>query len=101
MPVSRVIIDWNDASSGPAAADIARTEYLLLHAGPPDEEIPDEIQRMRLPLTEAYRAGYRSVRAYDTELVDAWRLPVLVRRMRENVEQERERLRRLLAEELA
>ena len=72
------IIDWLDATSGPAAADVGRTYLLVLHNVP--------------ALAEPYLAARLRAADFDREAVDAW-LPVLAgARLAENVPEEAARL---------
>lgn len=72
------IIDWLDATSGPAAADVGRTYLLVLHNVP--------------VLAEPYLAARLHGADFDREAVEAW-LPVLAgARLAENVPEEAARL---------
>ena len=98
------VIDWLTASSGPPAADVARTLFLLR-----DSQVPRGmpwLRRLRIALLRrrfvgSYLAGYRSRRPLDLDEVAAWRLPTLVARLEEDIEPEREHLLRLIDAELA
>ena len=97
------MIDWLTASSGPPAADVARTLFLL-H----DSRIPrglPVLRRLRISLVRrqfvaGYLNAYRRHRPLDLDEVGAWRLPTLVARLDEGIESEREHLRRLIDGEL-
>ena len=93
-------IDWVVASSGPPAADVARTDFLLRGARSPDGEIPEEIQRLRDPLADAYLAAYAATRPIDRDEVRAWRLPILADRLDENIPDEQADLLGWIAEEM-
>lgn len=72
------IIDWLDATSGPAAADVGRTYLLVLHNLP--------------SLAEPYLAARLRGATFDRRGVEAW-LPVLAgARLAENVPEETDRL---------
>ena len=98
------VIDWLTAGSGPPAADVARTLFLLR-----DGRMPPDRSALRRQLTvllrqrfsAAYLAAYRRRRALDLEEVAAWRLPILVARLDEGIEDERAHVRALIDDELA
>lgn len=98
------VIDWLTASSGPPAADVARTLFLLR-----DSRIPRELpilRRVRISLLRrqfvaGYLNAYRRHRPLDLGEVGAWRLPTLVARLDEDIEPEREHLRVLIRAEMA
>jgi aminoglycoside phosphotransferase (APT) family kinase protein len=98
------VIDWVDASCGPPAADVARTLFLVR-----DGQLPKDLplaRRVRISLlrrrfVSGYLAAYRRRRPLDLDEVRAWRLPILVARLDEDIEPERDHLRRLIGEELA
>jgi aminoglycoside phosphotransferase (APT) family kinase protein len=98
------VIDWLTASSGPPAADVARTLFLLR-----DGQLPREIpvlRRLRIALLRrrfvaGYLDAYRRHRPLDLDEVRAWRLPTLVARLDEDIEPERDHLRRLIDAELS
>lgn len=69
-PEALTIIDWLDAASGPAAADICRTLVILALAG-------DEV-------AEAYLVQYLALSGLTREEVLAWRPIVAAARLREN-----------------
>ena len=83
-----VIVDWNDATLGPPAADVARTEMLMLRG-----EIPSEIggakrvaiQTVRRLLHALYLRRYRTLTGMTDTQIDPWRLPTIVARRAERV----------------
>ena len=97
------VIDWIDASCGPPAADVARTLFLLR-----DGHLPRELplaRRLRIKLLRrrfvaGYLAAYGRLRPLDLDEVEAWRLPILVARLDEDIDEERDHLRRLIGREL-
>ena len=97
------VIDWLTAGSGPPAADVARTLFLVR-----DGRIPTEIRAtrrtlirlVRRRLSAAYLHAYRRRHAIDLDEVAAWRLPILVARLDEDVEGERDHVLRLVGEEI-
>lgn len=90
-------IDWDNAYSGPPAADVARTVFLIREAGFV-EDMPR--RRIRHQAAAAYLAGYRSRAEMPEALVDAWRLPVIAARLDEGVPEERARLIGVLRDRL-
>ena len=100
---SPAIIDWLTATSGPPAADVARTLLLLR-----DSALPDELPRLRRLqmaglrrwFVGRYLRAYQVVRPLDLGEVRAWRLPLLVARLDEGIEAERRHLIRLIDGEL-
>jgi aminoglycoside phosphotransferase (APT) family kinase protein len=97
------VIDWLTASCGPPAADVART-LLLLRDGHLPRELP-LARRLRISLLRrrfvaGYLAAYRSRRPLDLDEVRTWRLPMLVARLDEDIESERDHFRRHIGDEL-
>lgn len=98
------VIDWLTAASGPPAADVARTLFLLR-----DGHVPSgtsalrraSIGLLRQRFSSAYLDAYRRRRALDMDEVRAWRLPILVARLEEDVADERDHLVGLVRQELA
>jgi aminoglycoside phosphotransferase (APT) family kinase protein len=99
-----IIIDWGSASCGHPLADVAQTELLLLIGEPP--ALRSHLQRVLLASARAYvRRTYvsrylRRRPARGQELA-AWRLPVAVARLGEGILEERPKLLRLIAKEMA
>ena len=98
------VIDWLTASSGPPAADVARTLFLVRDSRMP-RELP-LLQRLRIALLRrrlvtAYLAAYRQGRSIDMDEVRGWRLPILVARLDEDIEPERDHLLGLIEAERA
>ena len=97
------VIDWLTASSGPPAADVART-LLLLRGGAVPDGTP-KTQRLRIGVlrrwfSNAYLRAYRATRPLAMPEVAGWRLPLLVARLDEGIETEREHLLRRIGEEM-
>ncbi len=97
------VIDWLTASSGPPAADVART-LLLLRGGAVPDGTP-MMQRLRIGVlrrwfSNAYLRAYRATRPLAMPEVAGWRLPLLVARLDEGIETEREHLLRRIGEEM-
>jgi aminoglycoside phosphotransferase (APT) family kinase protein len=74
VPGDARVVDWLDASCGPAAADVCRT-HVLLQAGAPQ-------------LADAYISAYADAAGIATEAVLAWLSVVAAARLAENVPQE-------------
>jgi aminoglycoside phosphotransferase (APT) family kinase protein len=85
-PRGPMIVDWNDATLGAPAADVARTRMLILYAGGPPlargirQKVALSLRRalFALPL-HRYHAGT----GIDEREVAEWRLPVMAARMLE------------------
>jgi len=95
MQTSRgwVIIDWMNALSGPALADVARSSVILKVSGPP----PGAPGGLMLTLGSrlAYFVYSREIRAqlrFEERDLQAWMLPVAAARLVENIPGERPRL---------
>jgi Ser/Thr protein kinase RdoA (MazF antagonist) len=98
------VIDWMTATSGPAEADVARTQFLLLGSDVPDAYPRLQsflIERLRRRFASSYLKAYRRTRSVDDEQVRRWRLPVLAARLAERVAEEREWLMAQIAAEVA
>ena len=84
------VIDWADASRGPAAADIARTLWLISpHSIPPEAPDRDRVVQIVDDIREAYLAEIFALTDVDPDQVDEWALPVLAGRLSEGIEHER------------
>lgn len=84
-----VIIDWNDATSGPAIADVTRTLLIIDGA-----QVPEPLREM---FRKAYLTEYALHQPLDHELIAHW-YPVLAAvRLLENIPHESERLRDIVA----
>lgn len=97
------VIDWLTAGSGPPAADVARTLFLVRDGRIPPEASPLRrrlIGLLRHRFSDGYLAGYRRRRSLDPDEVAAWRLPILVARLDEGIEDERAHVRALIEGEL-
>jgi hypothetical protein len=88
-------IDWSNATRGPAEADYIRS-YIIGTLGdlPPGSPIHLRLFARfgRRLLRTAYDRAYRRVLQPDPAVVEAWRLPVLVGRLTEDIEPERKAL---------
>ena len=98
-----VVIDWLTAGAGPPALDVARTLFLLRDGVLPADLEPGRrgrIERLRAGFADGYLAAYRARRAIDEAEVGAWRLPILVARLDEEVAGEREHILELIRSEM-
>jgi hypothetical protein len=88
-------IDWSNATRGPAEADYIRS-YIICTLGdlPPGSPIHLRLFARfgRRVLRATYDRAYRRVLRPDPRAVEAWRLPVLVGRLTEDIEPERNAL---------
>jgi Predicted aminoglycoside phosphotransferase len=88
-------IDWSNATRGPAEADYIRS-YIICTLGDLPPGSPWLIRVMarfgRRLLRTTYDRAYRRVLEPDPAAVKAWRLPVLVGRLTEDIEPERKAL---------
>lgn len=95
------VIDWPDATAGPAEADIART-LVLIEASDPPNGSPVMLKLLGLFRTRLfiprYLRAYGRVRPLDRELVDRWRVVRLIERLVEGPATEQPILRQLIAE---
>jgi len=102
-PTGPAVIDWMTASSGPPAADVARTLFLVRDSGLP-QDMPAVRRRLigllRRRFASAYLAAYRRSLGLDAAQLRGWRLPILVARLDDDIEPELPVLRRLIAAEL-
>ncbi len=97
-----IIIDWVSASRGHPLADVAQTELLLRIGEPP--ETPSGVERGLLAVARGYvRRTY--LRRYlqrspaRPEEFAAWRLPIAVARLAEEIPGEQSKLLQLIAGE--
>ena len=97
-----MVIDWVTATRGPAAADIARTEYLLRHAAAERMRTTRGalVAVLRRRFTRDYRSRYRQLRPIPEAELAEWRLPILAARLGEGVAADDPTLATLLAREL-
>lgn len=89
-----VTIDWVNAASGHAGADIARTLWLISPATMSDA-IPNK--RVMTMIQGYFRKRYRKICSsklkIDRRVIDAWRLPVVAARLSEGIQREEPALR--------
>lgn len=88
-----IVIDWLDAASGHPGADIARSRWLMSPSA-----IPADLPRRRraVSMVSALQSIYTNAVLAKTGLeaveVAAWELPVLVARVAEGIDRERDAL---------
>ncbi len=78
-------IDWDAACHGPRAAGVARSQFLLMEAQPPDETMVEPVESLRSLLGTTYLDAYNEAFPIDLAEVGAWRLPILAARLWEEV----------------
>lgn len=96
-PQKPIIIDWMSACQGNPHADIARTLLMsqgFLFAIPPD------LHAALQSFIDRYLARYREIRDISLTELKAWRLPIAIARLNDNIPHEKEWLRSLVKEEL-
>jgi thiamine kinase len=86
-----VVIDWMTARAGPPEADVARTLHLLVGSAIP--ATIGGVQRwligsLRQAFARRYLRTYRRLRPLDNDVLRAWRLPILVARVGEEIVEE-------------
>jgi uncharacterized protein (TIGR02172 family) len=96
-PRGPVILDWMTACQGDPHADIART--LLMTQGF-QFTIPPDWHAYLKSFIDRYLARYREIRDISLKEVEAWRLPIAIARMNENIPYERGWLPSIVKEEL-
>ena len=90
-----VIIDWLDATCGPPAADVARSDLLLSLADPPQQHnLPRRalLAMARTFFRRIYLARYRRRAGLDAEALAAWMPIIAAGRLAEGVDDEPARL---------
>ena len=98
------VIDWQTTVSGPAAADVARSLFLIRDSAIPVEigrPQRDLIQWLRRRFAVRYLRQYMRRRPIDKHEVELWRLPILVARLSEGISIEKPNLLTLIGQELA
>ena len=101
-PTRVVIIDWGNAQAGNPIADVARSLYLMRDTPMHEPRIMRPIvAAIRARFAAEYLARYRQLRPLDAVELQAWRFPILVARLAENIEDERDGLRSAIAREVA
>ena len=83
-------IDWDAACHGPRHAGVARSQFLLMEARPPVEEMVEPVAAIRALLGSSFLDAYNEAFPIDLDEVAAWRLPILAARIWEEIPGERE-----------
>jgi uncharacterized protein (TIGR02172 family) len=96
-PQKPIIIDWMSACQGNPHADIART--LLMSQGFLFA-IPSNLHAALQSFIDRYLARYREIRDISLTELKAWRLPIAIARLNDNIPHERKWLPSLVKEEL-
>jgi len=96
-PRGPVIIDWMTACQGNPHADIART--LLMSQGF-QFAIPPDWHAALQSFIDRYLARYREIRDISLNEIKAWRLPIAIARLNENIPHEKDWLLSIVKEEL-
>jgi uncharacterized protein (TIGR02172 family) len=87
-PQGASVIDWQNATSGNPAADVARSSLLLRSGAPPPGTTGLEaglLNLLRSGFYKAYIREYYRVSDLNPEQVDAWTLPVAAARLAEDL----------------
>ena len=81
-PGGPVIVDWDGATSGNPAADVARTSLMIRTGRPtPPTALPWLVERFRPAFHSLYMKRYARLRPADARQVAAWQLPVAAARL--------------------
>jgi uncharacterized protein (TIGR02172 family) len=96
-PRGPVLLDWMTACHGDPHADIART---LLMAQGFLFAIPSDWHAALQSFIDRYLARYREIRDISLQELKAWRLPIVIARLNENIPHERDWLPSIVKEEL-
>jgi Ser/Thr protein kinase RdoA (MazF antagonist) len=92
-----IIVDWISASRGHPLADVAQTELLLRIGEPPDTRLlRGPLAAARTYVRRSYVRRYLRRRPARAEELAAWRLPIAVARLAEEISEERSPLLRLI-----
>ena len=89
-PRGPIIVDWVSASRGHPLADVAQTELLLRIGEPPASIVPRRLlAAARGYVRRSYIRRYLRRRPARAEELAAWRLPIAVARLAEEIPEER------------
>jgi aminoglycoside phosphotransferase (APT) family kinase protein len=96
-----IIIDWSDTTKGNPAADVARTSILFSIGTPAEGRIGGWFLKLaRKRALSLYLKLYLEKGTISSESIEAWRLPVAVARITEDVPGERNQLTMLVKNHL-
>lgn len=86
---SLVSIDWDGATEGPPAFDVARAWFLLHHwaLAPGDFDVA-AVERIRRPFADAYLEAYLERSTLTADDVEHWKFPAAVARLCEPIPEE-------------
>jgi hypothetical protein len=89
-----IAIDWNNAAVGAAAADVARTAFLLVESANSNTRplLRPAISLVRRRIHAVYLREYMHLNPIPPSELRAWRLPVLAARLADGIEEERSML---------
>jgi aminoglycoside phosphotransferase (APT) family kinase protein len=79
-----VIIDWNDATAGHPAADVARTLLLMRFAGLPEEPVARRAQQAQRAMMRGLYLEAYGQQTLDAALLQQWLIPITAARLAEN-----------------
>jgi aminoglycoside phosphotransferase (APT) family kinase protein len=85
-----LVIDWENATTGHPAADLARAE-LLLEAYPltiPDPKAAEEVRNLIELLQATYFDRYEQITGLGRDALVPWRLPIAAARLAEDIQEE-------------
>lgn len=92
-----IIIDWGGASSGHLLADVARTALLVQVGELPSSQLNRWLlASARALVRRAYVRRYLRLRPASAKELAAWRLPIAVARLGEEIAEEKSKLLRLI-----
>jgi aminoglycoside phosphotransferase (APT) family kinase protein len=102
-PRVEVVIDWETASCGDPAGDVAGTLFLMRFGSTP-AHVP-RVQRgvialARRRFSSTYLRHYRRLRRVDDHDIAAWRLPIFAARLGEAIDEERDVVLALVRREI-
>jgi len=98
-PQGPIVIDWDGATRGNPAADVARTSLMIRTGHPtPRPALAWLVERFRRPFHSLYMKKYASLRTVDTRELAAWELPVAAARLADCIPAEEQHLVRIIRE---
>jgi uncharacterized protein (TIGR02172 family) len=92
-----IIIDWGSASKGHPLADVAQTELLLQVGEPPSSQMHSWLlSSARALVRRMYIRRYLRLSPASVRDLTVWRFPIAVARLGEGIDEERDKLLRLI-----